>query len=190
MAAALFGAAFSVSDTVSVLPLRCALVPSTSMPEQLSSRAPSASNTSPARSVAEWSLVGQLDCSPIVCPLYTLDPLSWRENRLRVKLRLLLSSAQTTFAAPRWSTSTVKKSSRLRLPSHAVPLVQIWPMWFGRSEICTLRKSGPGFRAFCDCAKYTFQTDGFGLQPGSPSVHSFPFASTKPAFGLRPVFDL
>ena len=39
-----------------------------------------------------------------------------------MKFRLLLSSAHTTCAAPRWSTSTVKKSSRLRLPEQLVPL--------------------------------------------------------------------
>src|SRR3954464_7111075 len=62
IAAVLLGAELSVSETVSVSPLRFALVPSASMSAQLSFGAPSASNTSPDRSVAEWSLVGQLDC--------------------------------------------------------------------------------------------------------------------------------
>src|SRR5438477_10033372 len=93
--------------------------------------------------------------------LKTLTPESWRENLFRVSLpREVLSSAQTTFAAPRWSMSTVKKSSRSRSPEQESPAVQIPPRWLGWSLIWTLLKFEPVFSAFIDWPKKTFQTIG------------------------------
>src|SRR5213078_1371659 len=139
---------------------------------------PSSSYVSPARSVAEWSLIGQAFMSPIVWFLNTLGPESWRENLLRVSLpREVLSSAQTTLAAPRWSMSTVKKSSRSRSPEQESPAVQMPPRWFGWSLIWTLLKFEPELRAFSDWAKYVFHTIGA------------PFES-KPTFELMPLFAL
>src|ERR671933_1652958 len=124
------------------------------MPGQAVLGRPAASNVSPARSTTEWSLIGHAFIRLIVWFFNTLTPDNWRENLLRVSLpRDVLSSAQTTFAAPRWSISTVKKSSRSRSPEQARPAVQIWPRWFGWSEICTDLKLEPVLRAFVDCAK-------------------------------------
>src|ERR671934_2838631 len=112
----------------------------------------------------------------IVWFLNTLTPESWRENLLRVSLpRVVLSSAQTTLAAPRWSMSTVKKSSRSRSPEQARPAVQIPPRWFGWSLIWTLLKFEPVFNALIDWAKYVFQTIGFPLV-------------SKPTFEFSPLF--
>src|SRR5919202_6731761 len=161
IASAAVGGASSVSDTVIMSPLRFALAPRRSIPGQAGFAAPVSSNVSPLGSVTEWSLIGQAFIRLIVWFLNTLTPESWRENLFRVSLpREVLSSAQTTFAAPRWSTSTVKKSSRSRSPEHASPAVQIWPRWFGWSEICTDLKFEPVLSAFSDWAKKTFQTDG------------------------------
>src|ERR671933_2000927 len=148
------------------------------MPGQAVLGRPAASNVSPARSTTEWSRIGHAFIRLIVWFLNTLAPESWRANLLRVSLpRLVLSSAQTTFAAPRWSTSTVKKSSRSRSPEQARPAVQIPPRWFGWSLIWTLLKFEPVFSAFSDCAKYTFQTIALPL-------------SSKPTFEFRPLFAL
>ena len=61
--------------------------------------------------------------------LNTEFPDNCRENRLMVLLLRLLSSAQLMLAAPRWSISTVKKSSRSRLPpvEQPRPAVQTCP---------------------------------------------------------------
>jgi hypothetical protein len=123
--------------------------------------------------------------------LKMLVPESCRANLFRVSLpRVVLSSAQITFAAPRWSTSTVKKSSRSRSPSQASPAVQTWPRWFGWSEICELLKSAPGFVALLECAKKTFHTEGFCLQPASESgsqSDGLPLESTAETFEFSPV---
>src|SRR3954468_5117696 len=114
-------------------------------------------------------------------PLKMLLPDSCREKNCLVSWRELLSSAQVVYAAPVWSTSIVRKSSRSRFCSgdepHSVPPVHTPPVWIGWSEICTSLKFAPGLRAFCDCPKYVFQTVVFGLQPASPSLHGLPFAS-------------
>src|SRR5437762_6384789 len=129
-------------------------------------------------SVTEWSLIGHVFIRPIVWFLNTLVPESWRENLFRVSLpREVLSSAHTTFAAPRWSMSTVKKSSRSRSPEHASPAVQIPPRWFGWSLIWTLLKFEPELSAFSDCAKSVFHTIGVPL-------------ASKPTFELRPLLAL
>src|SRR5205823_10346718 len=126
------GAESSVSEMVIKSPLRLALTPRMSIPGQAAFGAPSSLKVSAARSVTEWSVIGHAFIRLIVVFLNTLTPESWRENLLRVSLpRVVLSSAQTTLAAPRWSMSTVKKSSRSRSPEHERPAVQIPPKWFG-----------------------------------------------------------
>src|SRR5919202_1779800 len=128
--------------------------------------------------------------------LYTLFPETWCAYLLRVSVvRVVLSSDQIAFAAPRWSMSTVMKSSRSRSPEQARPAVQIWPMWFGWSVICTFLKFEPVLSAFCDCPKYVFQTDGFGLPVPLQSAsvllmsQALPLLSTKATFEFRPVVD-
>ena len=111
---------------------------------------PSALRTSAAGSETAWSRIGQVCCKPIVWFLYTLLPEICRANLFRVSERELLSSAQATFAAPRWSTSTVRKSSRLRSASPPRPPVLTEPMWIGWSVIWTDLKFEPVLRAFCD----------------------------------------
>src|SRR5436309_1142493 len=124
-----------------------------------------------------------------------LLPESWRENLLRVSVVVVvLSSAQMTLAAPRWSTSTVKKSRRSRSPEQARPAVQIWPMWLGWSVIWTLLKLEPVLRAWLFWPKMTFQTEGLGLElvqvaSGTLGSQGLPLASTSAMLGLRPVLD-
>src|SRR5207244_11178057 len=111
------GAESSVSVIVIVSPFRFAAVPRRSIPGHAGFATPSSSYVSPARSVAEWSLIGDAFMGPIVWFLNTLGPESWRENLLRVSLpRVVLSSAQATLGAPSWSMSTVKKWRRARSP--------------------------------------------------------------------------
>jgi hypothetical protein len=98
-------------------------------------------------------LTGQLEVRLIGVFLKALLPESWRLNLIAVWLNSLLSSAQTTFAAPRWSMSIVKKSPSVRPLSQPRPERQIGPMWFGWSEICTDLKFGPVLSAFWDCEK-------------------------------------
>src|SRR5919205_2932853 len=161
MAFAAVGGASSVSDTVIRSPLRFALAPRRSIPGQAGFATPVSSNVSPFTSVTEWSLIGHAFIRLIVWFLNTLTPESCRENLFRVSLpRDVLSSAQTTLAAPWWSMSTVKKSSRSRSPEHASPAVQMPPRWFGWSLIWTLLKLEPVLSALTDWAKYTFQTIG------------------------------
>src|ERR687888_901805 len=151
IALAAVGGESSVSEIVIVSPLRLAAVPSRSIPGHAGFADPTASNVSPFTSVTEWSLIGHVFIRLIVWFLNTLTPESWRENLFRVSLpRVVLSSAQTTLAAPRWSMSTVKKSSRSRSPEHARPAVQMPPRWFGWSLIWTLLKSLLPFSAFVD----------------------------------------
>src|SRR5205807_3019871 len=146
------GGESSVREMVIKSPLRLALTPRMSIPGQAVFATPSSSNVSPARSVTEGSLIGHAYSRLMFWFLNTLTPESWRENLLRVSLpRVVLSSAQTTLAAPRWSISTVKKSSRSRSPEHERPAVQIPPKWFGWSLIWTLLKFEPPLSAFCDC---------------------------------------
>src|SRR5919198_381262 len=172
------GGESSVSETVIRSPLMLAPAPRRSTPGHAGFATPSSSYVSPARSVTEWSWIGQLFMRLIVWFLKTLTPESCRENLFRVSLpRVVLSSAQTTLAAPRWSMSTVKKSSRSRSPEHARPAVQMPPRWFGWSLIWTLLKFEPVFSALSDWAKYTFQTIGL------------PFAS-KPTLELSPLVAL
>src|SRR5436309_13205527 len=116
---------------------------------------------------------------PMVWFLNRLTPESWRENLFRVSLpREVLSSAQTTFAAPRWSMSTVKKSSRSRSPEHESPAVQMPPRWFGWSEIWTLLKFEPVLSAFSDWAKYTFHTIVLPLE-SKPTLEFTPLVALQ-----------
>src|SRR5579859_461248 len=124
-----------------------------------------------------------------------LAPESWREKNCRVSWKELLSSAQVTWAAPRWSTSTVKKSARSRLADcellQEMPPVQTPPMWIGWGEIWTDLKLAPLLRAFWDWTKYVFHLVVFGVQPdwllGS---HAAPLESVPATFGLSPVSAL
>src|SRR5919205_3255942 len=164
IAFAAVGGELSVRDTVIRSPLLLAAAPRRSIPGHAGFATPVSSNVSPFTSVTEWSLIGHAFIRLIVWFLKTLTPESWRENLFRVSLpRDVSSSAQTTFAAPRWSTSTVKKSSRSRSPEHARPAVQIPPRGFGWSLIWTLLKFEPVLSAFSDWAKYVFQTIGAPL---------------------------
>src|SRR2546423_7537774 len=102
IAFAAVGGESSVSEIVIKSPLRLAAALSRSIPGHAGFATPNSSYVSPARSVTEWSLIGHAFIRPMFWFLNTLEPDSWRENLLRVSdPREVLSSAQTTFAAPR-----------------------------------------------------------------------------------------
>src|SRR5918911_2888680 len=138
IAAAAVGGPASVSETVSRSPFRCALVPRRSMLGH-GFGSPTESVVSPAGSVTAWSVIGYEFIAAMFWPLKMLAPESCREKNCRVSWRELLSSAHVVYAAPVWSTSIVRKSSRSRfacgLESQLSPPVQMPPVWIGWSEI-------------------------------------------------------